>query len=160
MIRNRTFTLAAMALMFIGILATTSCKSSGMAMTSRGQLFKINIYAPKTLPEGGEGNIDIELSNRGVNNVQDILADVELPPQLIVLDQTSDRGINVMHDPGSPIYHFTVGNLQPGETSHIRFRARTAFGTLTETGQISITAWQKDLPGDKLFRKTVIDLQR
>jgi len=160
MIRNRTFTLAAMALMFVGLLATTSCKSSGMAMTSRGQLFKINIYAPKTLPEGGEGNIDVELANRGVNNVRDILADVELPPQLIVLDQTSDRGISVSHNPGSPIYHFTLGNLQPGETAHIRFRARTAFGTLTETGQISVTAWQNDLPGDKLFRKTVIDLQR
>jgi hypothetical protein len=160
MIRTRTFTLAAMALMFAGLLATTSCKSSGMAMTSRGQLFKINIFAPKTLPEGGEGNIDVELSNRGVNNVQDILADIELPPQLIVLDQTSDRGINISHDPGSPVYHFTVGNLQPGDTSHIRFHVRTAFGTVTETGQISVTAWQKDLPGDKLFRKTVIDLQR
>ncbi|HMC21187.1 MAG TPA: hypothetical protein VKL19_05040 [Thermoanaerobaculia bacterium] len=157
---KRIFTLLAMAVMIFGLLAATSCKSSGMAMTSRGQLFKINIYTPKTLPEGGEGNIDVELSNRGVNNVQDILADVELPPQLIILDQTSDRGINVMHDQGSPIYHFTVGNLQPGETTHIRFHVRTAFGTLTETGQISVTAWQKDLPGDKLFRKTVIDLQR
>ncbi len=157
---KRILTLAAMALVFISLLATMSCKSSGMAMTTRGQLFKINIYAPKNLPEGGEGNIDVELSNRGVNNVQDILADIELPPQLIILDQTSDRGINVVHDPGSPMYHFTVGNLQPGETSHIRFHVRTAFGTLTETGQISVTAWQRDLPGDKLFRKTVIDLQR
>ena len=95
---KRIFTLLAMAVMIFGLLAATSCKSSGMAMTSRGQLFKINIYTPKTLPEGGEGNIDVELSNRGVNNVQDILADVELPPQLIILDQTSDRGINVMHD--------------------------------------------------------------
>jgi hypothetical protein len=160
MIRNRTLTLAAMALLCIGIFAATSCKSSGMAMTSRGQLFKINVYTPKTLADGAEGNIDVELANRGVNNVQDILADVELPPQIIVLDQTSDRGINISHDPGSPIYHFTIGNLQPGETSHIRFHVRTAFGTLTETGQISVTAWQKDLPGDKLFRKTAIDLQR
>src|SRR3989442_7988600 len=157
---KRILTLAAMALVFISLLATMSCKTSGMAMTTRGQLFKINIYAPKNLPEGGEGNIDVELSNRGVNNVQDILADIELPPQLIILDQTSDRGINVVHDPGSPMYHFTVGNLQPGETSHIRFHVRTAFGTLTETGQISVTAWQRDLPGDKLFRKTVIGLQR
>jgi len=37
---------------------------------------------------------------------------------------------------------------------------RTAFGTLSETGQISVTAWQRDLPGDKLFRKTTIGLQR
>jgi hypothetical protein len=155
---NRILIFAALSLMLAAML--TSCKTSGMAMTSRGQLFKINIYAPTSMAEGAEGNIDVVLSNRGVNNVQDILADVELPPQLIVLDQTSDRGINAVHDPGTSVYHFTLGNLQPGEDSHVRFHVRTAFGTLAQTGQISVTAWQRDLPGDKLFRKTVIDLQR
>ena len=158
--RNRILTISAMALILVGLFTMVSCKSSGMAMTSRGQLFKINIYAPDKLAEGGEGNIDVVLSNRGVNNVQDILADVELPPQVIVLDQTNDRGITSTHDPGSSVYHYAIGNLQPGEDSHIRFRVRTAFGTLMETGQISVTAWQKDLPGDKLFRKTTIALQR
>ena len=155
---NRILILAAVAVMAAGLM--TSCKTSGMAMTSRGQLFKININAPSNLPEGGEGNIDVVLSNRGVNNVRDILADVELPPQLIVLDQTNDRGVTVSHDPGSSVYHFTLGSLNPAEDSTIRFHVRTAFGTLTQTGQISVTAWQRDLPGDKLFRKTVIGLQR
>ncbi|HEY6843426.1 MAG TPA: hypothetical protein VI391_04610 [Thermoanaerobaculia bacterium] len=156
--RNRILIFTAAAILATGLL--TSCKTSGMAMTSKGQLFKINIYSPDSLAEGADGNIDVVLSNRGVNNVQDILTDVELPPQLIVLDQTSDNGINVSHDPGSPVYHFTAGNLQPGEDSHIRFHVRTSFGTLTRTGQISVTAWQKDLPGDKLFRKTVINLAK
>lgn len=156
--RNRILILAAMAVMTAGLL--TSCKTSGMAMTSRGQLFKINIYAPTSLAEGADGNVDVVLSNRGVNNVNDILADVELPPQLIVLDQTNDRAINAVHDPGSSMYHFTIGSLNPGEDAHIRFHVRTSFGTMTETGQINVTAWQKDLPGDKLFRKTVIGLQR
>jgi len=155
---NRILILAAVAVMAAGL--TTSCKTSGMAMTSRGQLFKININAPSNLPEGGEGNIDVVLSNRGVNNVRDILTEVELPPQLIVLDQTNDRGVTVSHDPGSSVYHFTLGSLNPAEDSTIRFHVRTAFGTLTQTGQISVTAWQRDLPGDKLFRKTVIGLQR
>jgi hypothetical protein len=155
---NRILILATVAVMAAALM--TSCKTSGMAMTSKGQLFKINIYAPSTLPEGGDGNIDVVLSNRGVNNVSDILADVELPPQLIVLDQTNDRGVTVSHDPGSPVYHFTLGSLNPAEDSHIRFHVRTAFGTMTETGQISVTAWQHDLPGDKLFRKTTIGLQR
>jgi hypothetical protein len=154
---NRIFALMATALLLV---VMTSCKSSGMAVTTRGQLFKINIYAPDKLPEGGDGNLDVVLSNRGVNNVQDILVDVELPTQLIVLDQTNDRGINVSHDPGSSVYHFSIGKLNPAEDSHIRFHVRTAFGTMTETGQISVTAWQKDLPGDKLFRKTTIALQR
>ena len=155
---NRILILAALAVMAAALM--TSCKTSGMAMTSRGQLFKININAPANLPEGGDGNIDVVLSNRGVNNVNDIMADVELPPQLIVLDQTNDRGVTVSHDPGSSVYHFTLGSLNPGEDSTFRFHVRTAFGTLTQTGQISVTAWQRDLPGDKLFRKTVIGLQR
>jgi hypothetical protein len=158
--RNRILTISAMALILVGLFAAVSCKTSGMAMTSRGQLFKININAPDKLVEGGEANIDVILSNRGVNNLQDILADVELPPQVIVLDQTNDRGISVTHDPGSSVYHFGVPKLNPAEDSNIRFHVRTAFGTLYETGQISVTAWQKDLPGDKLFRKTTIALQR
>jgi uncharacterized protein (DUF58 family) len=158
--RNSILTFAAMSLVLAALFLTAACKTSGMAMTSRGQLFKINITAPDRLAEGAEGNIDVDLSNRGVNNVQDILVDIEMPPQVYVLDQTSDRGITTVHDPGSSVYHFSLGNLQPGEDSHIRFKVRTAFGTLSETGQISVTAWQKDLPGDKLFRKTTIGLQR
>lgn len=158
--RNSILSFTAMALVLGAAFITAACKTSGMAMTSRGQFFKINIEAPERLAEGAEGNIDVDLSNRGVNNVQNILAEIEMPPQVMVLDQTSDRGITVSHDPGSSVYHFSLGNLQPGEDAHIRFKVRTAFGTLNETGQISVTAWQKDLPGDKLFRKTTIGLQR
>ncbi len=157
---NRIVMGSAIMLILFALVAMTSCKTAGMASTSRGQLFKINIYAPRTLPEGGEDNVDVLLSNRGVNNIRDILVDVELPPQLIVLDQTNDRGINVLHDPGSAMYHFTIDKLNAIEDAHIRFHVRTAFGTWTETGQISVTAWGKDLPGDKLFRKTVIGLRR
>src|SRR5215470_2509202 len=110
---NRILIFAGMAVLAAALM--TSCKTSGMAMTSRGQLFKINIYAPDRLAEGADGNIDVVLSNRGVNNVKDILTDVELPPQLIVLDQTNDRGIDVIHDPGSSAYHFTLGTLNPAE---------------------------------------------
>jgi hypothetical protein len=158
--RNSILTFAAMALVLAALFTTAACKTSGMAMTSRGQLFKININAPDRLTEAGDGNIDVVLSNRGVNNLRDILADVELPPQVIVLDQTADNGITVIHDPGSSVYHFVVPKLNPAEDANVRFHVRTAFGTLSETGQISVTAWQKDLPGDKLFRKTTIALQR
>ena len=79
---NRILILAAVAVISAGLM--TSCKSSGMAMTSRGQLFKINIYAPSSLTEGSDANVDVVLSNRGVNDVDNILTDVQLPPQLIV----------------------------------------------------------------------------
>jgi hypothetical protein len=149
----------AVAIVAVALLATSACKSSGMAMTSRGQLFKINIKHPTDLPEAGEDNLDIAVSNRGVNNIKDILVDIELPSQLIVLDQTADRGINVMHDPGSNVYHFTLGNVQPGENANVRFHVRTAFGTMRETGSVKVTAWQRDLPGDKLIETAVIKLR-
>src|SRR5437660_925699 len=141
------------------VLALAGCKTSGMALTSRGQLLKINIIHPKDLPEAGEDNLDVTISNRGVKDVRDVLVDVELPPQLIVLDQTNERGVTVMHDPGSSVYHFTLGNVQPAEDSKIRFHVRTAFGTLRETGSVKVTAWQRDLPGDKLIETAVIQLR-
>ena len=159
MSHKRYLSVALMAILAVGLLATTACKSGGMAVTSRGQLLKINIQHPTDLPDNGEDNLDIEVSNRGVNNVENILVDVELPPQLVVLDQTNERGINVTHDPGSNVYHFTLGNVQPAETSRLRFKVRTAFGTMRETGSVKVTAWQRDLPGDKLVETALIRLR-
>lgn len=157
--RNQSLTIAAMAVLAIALFITSACKSGGMAVTSRGQLLKINIKHPPDLPEAGEDNLDIEVSNRGVNNIADVLVDVELPSQLIVLDQTADRGVNAMHDPGSNVYHFTLGKIQPGETSDLRFKVRTAFGTMRESGSVKVTAWQRNLPGDKLVETAVIKLR-
>jgi hypothetical protein len=157
---NKTLTLAVMALLAVGLLATTACKSSGMAVTSRGQVLKLNIVHPDDLPENGVDNLDVTISNRGVNNIQDVLLEVELPPQLVVMDQTNDKGVNVLHTPGSNMYRFTFGNIQPAEDSTIRFRVRTAFGTLSETGSVKATAWQEQLPGDKLIETAVIKLRR
>jgi spore germination protein YaaH len=131
-----------------------------MAVTSRGQLLKLNIAHPEDLPEQGVDNLDITISNMGVNNVQDTLLEVELPPQLVVLDQTNDRGVQVMNTAGSNTYRFTFGNIQPTERSTVRFRVRTAFGTMTETGSVRATAWQSSLPGDKLVETAVIKLRQ
>jgi hypothetical protein len=157
---NKALTIAVVAIMALGLLSATACKSSGMAVTSRGQLLKLNITHPDDLPEQGVDNLDIAISNRGVNNIQDVLLEVELPPQLIVLDQTNGDGINVMNTPGSNVYRFTFGNIQPTETSTIRFRVRTAFGTMRETGSVKATAWQSGLPGDKLIETAVIKLRQ
>lgn len=158
--RNRTLTIVLMTILAVAALAMTACKSSGMAVTSRGQLLKLHINGPDDLPENGEDNLDIVVANRGVNNIQDILLEVELPPQLVVLDQTQDRGVNVMHTPGTNMYRFTFGNIQPTESSTVRFKVRTAFGTLRETGSVRATAWQTGLPGDKLVETRVIKLRQ
>lgn len=157
--RNKLLSIAVLAILAAGLLSAAACKSSGMAVTSRGQLLKLNIEHPSDLPEQGVDNLDVVVSNVGVNNMRDILLEVELPPQLIVLDQTNDRGINVMHTPGTNVYRFTFGNVQAGERSTVRFRVRTAFGTFRETGSVKATAWQSALPGDKLIETAVIRLR-
>jgi hypothetical protein len=157
--RNRTLSVALVAICAIALISATACKSSGMAVTSRGQVLKLNIAHPEDLPNEGVDNLDITISNVGVNNIQDTLLEVELPPQLIVLDQTNDRGVQVMHTAGSNMYRFTFGNIQPTERSGIRFRVRTAFGTMSQTGEVRATAWQSGLPGDKLVETAVIKLR-
>jgi hypothetical protein len=158
--RNQFWSVALIAIVAVALISTTACKSSGMAVTSRGQFLKLNIVHPTDLPEEGVDSLDIQLTNAGVNNIQDIMLEVELPPQLIVMDQTNDRGVNVMHTPGSNMYRFTFGNIQPTERSSVRFRVRTAFGTLSETGSVKATAWQNSLPGDKLVETAVIKLRQ
>jgi hypothetical protein len=158
--RNQIWTVAIIAIVALALISTTACKSSGMAVTSRGQFLKLNIAHPDDLPEQGVDNLDVTLTNAGVNNIQDILLEVELPPQLIVMDQTNDRGVNVMHNPGSNMYRFTFGNVQPAERSSVRFRVRTAFGTMSETGSVKATAWQNNLPSDKLVETAVIKLRQ
>lgn len=157
---KQLLSMAVIALLAVALISTTACKSSGMAVTSRGQLLKLNIAHPDDLPENGVDNLDITISNRGVNNIQDVLLEVELPPQLVVLDQTNEKGIDVMHTPGSNMYRFTFGNIQPAESSTLRFRVRTAFGTMRETGSVKATAWQSGLPGDKLIETAVIKLRQ
>lgn len=156
---NRVLTTVALALVSVFLIAAAGCKMSGMAVTTRGQLLKININHPIDLPERGEDNIDIVLGSRGVNSVRDVLVDVELPPQLIVLDETHERGVTMTHDPGSNVYHYTLSNLQPAEDSTIRYKVRTSFGTMSQSESVKATAWQRDLPGDKLVETAVIKLR-
>jgi hypothetical protein len=156
---NRIVPTVMLALVSVVLIIAAGCKTNGMAVTSRGQVLKVNINHPKDLPERGEDNLDIVLGSRGVNSVRDVLVDVELPPQLIVLDETHERGVTMTHDPGSNIYHYTLGNLQPAEDSTIRYKVRTSFGTMSETGSVKATAWQRDLPGDKLVETAVIKLR-
>ena len=54
---------AALAILALALVVMAGCKSSGMAVTSRGQLLKINIKAPMDLPEAGEDNLDVIVSN-------------------------------------------------------------------------------------------------
>ena len=157
--RKRLLSITAVAVLAL-VLAPIACKSSGMAVTSRAQVLKLDIEHPNDLPEQGVDNLDIQITNAGINNIQNVLLEVELPPQLIVIDQTQDRGVNSAHDPSTTMWRFSFGNIQAGERSTVRFRVRTAFGTLSQTENVRATAWQEGLPGDKLVRTALIRLRQ
>ena len=142
----------------LALLLPVGCKSSGMAVTSHGQLLKINIKHPADLPDQGEDNLDIILSNRGVKSADDVLLDVELPPQLVVLDETYGRGINASRDPGTNIFHYSLSKVQPAEDTTFRYKVRVSFGASKEAS-VKATAWQRDLPGDRLIETAVIKLR-
>ena len=142
----------------LSLLLAAGCKSSGMAVTSQGQFLKINILHPNDLPEQGEDNLDIVIGNRGVKSVENLLLDVELPAQLVVLDETHGRGIEASHDAGSSIYHFSLGKVQPAEDTTIRFKVRTAWGAAREAS-VKVTGWQRDLPNDRLIETAVIKIR-
>lgn len=156
---NRILTITTLAIVAVAFIALAGCKSSGMAVTRHGQLLKINIEHPVDLPDNGEGDIGVVLGNRGVRSVNDVLIDIEIPPQLVVLDEKHERGVTMSHDPGSNSYHYTLSNLNVAEDSTIHYRIRTSFGTMTQTEGIKATAWQRDLRGDSLVETVVIKLR-
>jgi hypothetical protein len=92
---HRIFTTAAVALFAASLIAVAGCKTSGMAVTKHGQLLKININQPVDLPERGEDNVDIVIGNRGVRSVKDVMIDVQVPPELFILDETHERGVTM-----------------------------------------------------------------
>jgi hypothetical protein len=158
--RKQILAVASVVVLALMLLPAMACKTSGMAVTGRGQILKLDIEHPNDLPDKGVDNLDVQLTNPGVNPIHNIVLEVELPPQLIVLDQTADRGVNAAHDPNSNLWRFSFGKLDTAERSTVRFRVQTAFGTLSETGSVKATAWQEGLPGDKLVETAVIKLRQ
>jgi hypothetical protein len=142
--------------------ALAGCKSSGVAVTTKGQVLELNILHPKDLPNAGEDNLDIHISNRGVRDIHDILVEVQIPPELNVTDQTNERGVTVMHNAGSNVYAFTIGNLNVGETSNLRFHVRTNWTATSTEATVKATAWQRDLPGesDRIIQTAVIKVRQ
>lgn len=156
-----SLSLSLVVLLSISLLA--ACKSGGMAVTQKGQLLKINIEGADDLPEGGTDELIVRIGNRGVNNILNLYVDVELPGEVTVLSEVHGDGMGFAEErgrSGDRTYHYTIGNLQPAEDSVARFAVRTSFGTLDRTSDMKVTAWQKDLPGNKLVETKQIKLRR
>ncbi|HVT04085.1 MAG TPA: hypothetical protein VHL58_12010 [Thermoanaerobaculia bacterium] len=145
---------------FLVVLA--GCKSSGMAVTGRGQVMKISLEAPKELSEGESAEIMARVRNAGVNNLSDVQIDVEVPSQLTVVHESHGDGMNMtesMGGEGARMFTYRVGNIEAGQDSTVKLSIQGAFHSYKQSGNIRVTAWQSNLPGDKLVETKFIKLR-
>ena len=78
-------TMAAIAL--LGVVLIGACKHSGMAVSDRGQLMKIDIELPQDLSDGQNEKLLVTIANRGVNTIDNVIFEVEMPNELVIIDQ-------------------------------------------------------------------------
>lgn len=159
--KRKSIHLALTAVLALGM--TAACKSSGVAVTDRGQIMKINISSAEDLPENFTDEIEVEIANRGVANIHDIEFTVEIPRELVVVSENHGDGMDLMMmrtPEGRDYYHYRIGDLNGGEEAVATFQVRTQFGSLERTSDIKVTAWQEDLPSQKLVETRQIRLRR
>jgi hypothetical protein len=155
------------ALALVSVLALggfTACKHSGMAVSSSGQVIGIEIHAPEHLADTAETQeLKVVVANRGVNKLSAFGFDVEMPTELVVLSQTQSPGVTWTErvtGAGTKLYHYEVNEISVGSKAEVRYHVRTAFGTLDRTGDIKVTAYSDELPGDQLVETKFIRLSR
>lgn len=149
--------------LFAILISTVACKHSGVAVTDKGQVMQIDIEGADDLPDNYTDTLLVSVQNRGANNLSDVEFTVEIPSELIVLEETHGDGMEVMEmqtASGTKLYHYRVGDIGVTEESEAKFRVTTRFGSLDRTGDIKVTAWQKDVHGDKLVETKLIKLRR
>lgn len=160
--RNALTSFSVMLVALSFTLAFTACKSSGMGVTERGQLLKINIDSPTDLTEGDTKEVTIAVSSRGVNRIGSVVVEVEMPSELVVITEVHGDGMALAErigENGTRVFQYSVGDLNPGETSTARYHVRAAFGARPQSGDIRVTAYSTDTPGNKLVETKYVKLR-
>ena len=160
LIHSRTLTLA---LALVALFSVGACKHSGMAVTADGRALSIDIDVPTDLSEGDTQELKVEIRNRGVNRMKDVVFEVEMPNELIVLSTVPGddlRASEMMTASGRKQFIYRAGDIDAQSVAHVKYHVRAAFGSLDRTGDIRVTAWSEDLPGDRLVETKNIHLRR
>ncbi len=158
---SKTLILALISILALGSLG--ACKHSGIAVTERGQFLSVNISGADDLTDQYTYTLRVSVSNRGVANISNVEFTVEIPNELVVVSEKHGDGIELMPmqtPSGTKLYHYTAGDIGAAQSSKAEFEVRTAFGSLDRTGDIKVTAWQKDVLGDRLVETKMIRLRR
>lgn len=139
-----------------------ACKTSGVAVSERGHVMEMDINVPTDLSEGEAKELTVRIANMGINKIDDVIFEVEMPNELIVLSQVPGRGI-VMTERfsslGTKIFQYRAGDIEVGTSSQVKFHVQAAFGSLDRTGDIKVTAWSEDLPGNRLVETKQVKLR-
>jgi hypothetical protein len=160
--REFRYSILTLALAAVAILPA-ACKSSGVAVTGKGQIINIDIDVPQDLTDGATEELEVRIKNRGVNTLQDAIFEVELPRELVVLSTVPGRGINAserMDADGDKIFVYDADDIEPLNDAVVRYHVRASFNGLDRSGDIKVTAWAESLPGDRLVETKFIKLRR
>ena len=162
--KKHNFGMTGIAVLALLVVAMTgACKSSGMALSDRGQLMKIDIELPQDLSDGQTEQLLVTIANRGVNKIGGVVFEVEMPNELIVVSQDSSPGVNWtdrLSSSGTKIFQYRSGNIEVATESEVKYQVRAQFGSLNRTGDIKVTAWSDDIPGDRLIETRYIKLRK
>jgi hypothetical protein len=155
-----------LALAFLAVtlvIVIGGCKSSGVAVSPRGQVMNIAIEVPTDLSEGETNEMVVRVANRGVNEIGDVFFQVEMPSELIVQSEIPSGGVertDRMASSATRIFQYRAGDIEAATSAEVKYHVRAAFGSLDRTGDIKVTAWSEDLPGDRLVETKYIRLRR
>ncbi|MGH9457650.1 MAG: hypothetical protein ACRD2J_08430 [Thermoanaerobaculia bacterium] len=159
---NRNLKLVCVLTSILALASLGACKHSGVAVASGGQIINIEIDAPNELAENFETEeLEVEIANVGVNKLADLEFTVEMPTEIVVLSQTQSPGVTWTERVtvgGTKLYHYVVNEVDAGSQARVNYHVRTAFGARDRTGDIKVTAWSDQLPGDRLIETEFIRL--
>jgi hypothetical protein len=143
------------------VMGLGACKSSGVAVSERGQVMKIDINVPTDLTEGGTEEMVVRVANRGINELSNVFFEVEVPSELVVLSEVPSDGVQRLSSMGNNrISQYRAGDIEAATSAEVKYHVRAAFGSLDRTGDIKVTAWSEDLPGDRLVETKYVKLRR
>jgi len=119
---------------------------------------------PTDLSEGDTHELKVEVANRGVNRMKNVVFEVEMPNELIVLSSVPGPDLQaseMVTSSGTKQFIYRAGDVGAQSVAHVRYHVRAAFGSLDRTGDIKVTAWSEDLPGsNRLVEHKHITLRR
>lgn len=148
----------------VAALIAGACKSSGMALSSEGHIMKIAIDVRDDLSDGETRELLVRVANRGVNKLQDVTLEVEIPRDMVVISQVKTAGNVTLTQremaSDEKVYSYDAKDIPVGAEAEIRYHVRSALvPSGVSTSDIRVIARSRDLPGGQLVETKSVKLR-